>query len=158
MTIRRKDRSHLPAGIANAGLYISWSNMISRCSHPTKSARWYFRKVCFDSSWSDFRQFESDMGDTHSAHFHLHRVEAAHGYQADNCVWLPIVLHAQLHRALRRENRTHCVNGHPWVNPAQFTRHNGTVVQECRICRDNRHVEFRRTHRQVRRRWVRRGA
>lgn len=74
---------------SNPDLYGVWCNMMQRCNNPnsTEYRNYGARGIKVCSAWSDFSQFEKDMGQRPSTHHTIERRDNSRGYEPGNCVW-----------------------------------------------------------------------
>lgn len=75
-------------GLSHTRAYVSWHNMIYRCTNP-KDKKWKYyggRGIRVCSRWKQFDLFYKDMGDRPEGTT-LDRIEGDKGYYKENCRW-----------------------------------------------------------------------
>ena len=119
-------------GMSHHPAYSVWAAMLQRCRLPT-SQGWHNyggRGLTVCDRWQDFANFWEDMGPTYRSGLTLERINNAHGYFPENCVWATPKVQS-------RNQRRNRVIATPWgkmtVAEASETKRN---------CADNASLSF----------------
>ena len=73
-------------GMSYTKEYKSWSNMIKRCTNPSKKDKAYYGHCEVEAAWLDFNAFIEDIGNAPEG-FELDRIDNTKGYSKTNCRW-----------------------------------------------------------------------
>lgn len=130
--------------------YVSWSSMLQRCyskrniSYPNYGGRGI--KVC--ARWLKFENFLIDMGER-PIEKTLDRRDPNGDYEPDNCRWATRAEQQSNKRVLppRKSPRTHCPNGHEYIEGSYRLRAVGEwVARICITCGRARSLRWWKTH------------
>lgn len=75
--------------LSKARIYTIWADMKKRCDNPHHTHYYNYggRGISYQTEWSGFEAFFSDMGDDYADELELDRVDNSKGYSKDNCRW-----------------------------------------------------------------------
>ena len=76
-------------GMYGTPTYKSWSEMKSRCDHPSRS-RGHYESVTYCDAWASFENFFKDMGERPDG-TSLDRIDPLGNYEPSNCRWADII-------------------------------------------------------------------
>lgn len=77
-------------GATGTSLYMTWSNMVQRCTNPRNPKYPYYgaRGITVCAQWrNSFSRFQSDVGERPSSMHSIDRMDNARGYEPSNCRW-----------------------------------------------------------------------